>query len=90
MGLGKYDYAIQRKQDPKKGKPCLLDAKNCLGLILMWTHARGPTWVLGVMCILLFVLQQEEQIHPHMPTQQELESFFNVIGKKYNILAKKK
>eukprot|EP00957_Ditylum_brightwellii_P109689 8366707-Ditylum_brightwellii.AAC.1 len=43
-GLGKYDYAIQRKQDPKKGKPRLLDAKDCLGLILMWTCTRGLTW----------------------------------------------
>eukprot|EP00957_Ditylum_brightwellii_P049226 3734784-Ditylum_brightwellii.AAC.1 len=50
MGLGKYDYAIRRKQDPKK----------------------------------------EEQIRPHMPAQQEFESFVNVIGKKYKILAEKK
>eukprot|EP00957_Ditylum_brightwellii_P041261 3123915-Ditylum_brightwellii.AAC.1 len=76
MGLGKYDYAIQRKQEPKKCKPRLLDAKDCLGLILMWTRTRGPTWVLGVMFgitsspmhhylhfgrhVLLFVLPQEQ------------------------------
>eukprot|EP00957_Ditylum_brightwellii_P186971 14238968-Ditylum_brightwellii.AAC.1 len=104
MGLVKYNYAIGKK-DPKKGKLPFLYIKDCLGLILMWTCTRGPVWVIDMMfgltsspmdcyicfgrCTLLFILQQEEQIYPYMPTQQEFESLVNIIGKKYNILAKK-
>eukprot|EP00957_Ditylum_brightwellii_P053507 4055156-Ditylum_brightwellii.AAC.1 len=61
----------------------------------MFFRCKGLPWIgprvdLHKRHILLFVLQQEEQICSHMPTQQELESFVNVIGQKYKILAKKK
>eukprot|EP00957_Ditylum_brightwellii_P023312 1759756-Ditylum_brightwellii.AAC.1 len=72
-GLGKYDYAIQRKQDPKKGRPCFLDAKDCLGLIIMWTCTRGPTWA----CFALSSSTRGADLPTHANSTRFFESFIN-------------
>eukprot|EP00957_Ditylum_brightwellii_P075947 5772805-Ditylum_brightwellii.AAC.1 len=45
--LGRYDYPIQ-KINNTAGWQRLLDAKDCLGLVLEWTRTCGAMWILGL------------------------------------------
>jgi hypothetical protein len=90
------------KNQPNKGRERLIDARDCLGLILAWSRTRGSQMVLQMLfgmtgtCvsdyiqfgirILVQVLQELEEAKVHIPTIDYVNSMKTLVKNKHPLL----
>ena len=91
-----------RKKKSKAGRPRLMNAMDCLGLILGWTRTRGSATALQLIfgttmtptCkylqfarrILVYVLHKDVYAKISMPTNEKLEEYRNMIATRHPAL----
>jgi len=93
------DGRIVAKTDPKKGRPRLLTAEDCLGLLLTWTRTRGSQFPLQMIFgvtgspldvylkfarrIMIKILLQEELAQVRMPDEETVRAYQAAIKDKH-------
>ena len=88
--------------DERRGRPRLLNAEACLGMVLFWTRTMCHNWTIaaffgmtGTPCdlwlrfgkvVLLQILQEREDAAIQMPSEAKLRDYVGSIGSKYRHL----
>ena len=93
------DGTIQRKENPKKGRPRLLKPEDCLGLALAWTRTRGSQIALQMIFgitgtpldvyikysrrILIHILKRDDLAKVALPDDNSVREFQAAIQRKH-------